>query len=327
MRTRRQFLAALGAGVTLTGPLPALAQPAGMRRVGILVPAPRAGYEDRLEALRGGLRDLGYVEGRNVTYEYRSSEGRYELFPTLVAELVAMKVDVIVTAGTPAALAAKKATATIPIVIGAISDPVATGLVPSLARPGGNITGLMFFVAELCAKRLELLKQVLPRIKRVATLMHPDNASMAPVQLEMAQAGTVLGIEVMRVDARAPGEFEDAFSAMVARRADAVVIVEDALFNVNAGRLGALATAKRLPSIGLDSVAFGGGLLSYGVSQVDMFRRAATYIDKIFKGARPADLPIERSSTFDLIVNLRTARQLGIAVAPEIRLRANQVIE
>ena len=327
MRTRRQFLAVLGAGVTLTAPLPTLAQPAGMRRVGILVPAPRAGYEDRLEALRGGLRDLGDVEGRHVTYEYRSSEGRYELFPTLVAELVATKVDVIVTGGTPAALAAKKATSTIPIVIGAISDPVATGLVPSLARPGGNITGLMFFVAELCAKRLEFLKQVLPRIKRVAALMHPDNASMAPVQLEMAQAGGALGVEVVRFDARAPGEFEDVFSAMVARRADAVVIVEDALFNVNAGRLGALATAKRLPSIGLDSVALGGGLLSYGVSQVDMFRRAAIYIDKIFKGARPADLPIERSSTFDLIVNLRTARQLGIAVAPEIRLRASQVIE
>ena len=327
MRTRRQVLATLGAGVTLTGPLPAFAQPAGLRRVGVLVPAPRAGYEDRLQALRGGLRDLGYVEGRNVAYEYRSSEGRYELFPALVAELVTMKVDVIVTGGTPASLAAKKATATIPIVIGAISDPVATGLVPSLARPGGNITGLMFFVAELCAKRLELLKQVLPRVKRVAALMHPDNASMAPVELEMGQAGATLGIEVMRFDARASSEFEDVLSAMVARRADGVVIVEDALFNVNAGRLGALATAKRLPSIGLDSVALGGGLLSYGVNQIDMFRRAATYIDKIFKGARPADLPIERSSTFDLIVNLRAARQLGIAVAPEIRLRASQVIE
>ena len=327
MRTRRQVLATLGAGVTLTGPLPAFAQPAGLRRVGVLGPAPRAGYEDRLQALRGGLRDLGYVEGRNVAYEYRSSEGRYELFPTLVAELVTMKVDVIVTGGTPASLAAKKATATIPIVIGAISDPVATGLVPSLARPGGNITGLMFFVAELCAKRLELLKQVLPRVKRVAALMHPDNPSMAPVELEMGQAGATLGIEVMRFDARASSEFEDVLSAMVARRADGVVIVEDALFNVNAGRLGALATAKRLPSIGLDSVALGGGLLSYGVNQIDMFRRAATYIDKIFKGARPADLPIERSSTFDLIVNLRAARQLGIAVAPEIRLRASQVIE
>lgn len=327
MRTRRQFLTALGAGVTLTAPRPALAQPAAMRRVGVLVPAPRVGYEGRLEALRAGLRDLGHVEGRNIAYEYRFSEGRYELLPALATELVAMKVDVIVTGGTPAALAVKKATTTIPIVIGAISDPVATGLVPSLARPAGNITGLMFFVAELCAKRLEILKQVVPRIKRVAAFMHPDNASMAPVQLEMAQAGSILGVEVMRFDARAPGEFEETFSAMVARRADAVVIVEDALFNVSAARLGALATAKRLPSIGLDLVALGGGLLAYGVSQVEMFRRAATYIDKIFKGARPADLPIERSSTFDLIVNLKTARQLGVTVAPEIRLRASQVIE
>ncbi|HTK93580.1 MAG TPA: ABC transporter substrate-binding protein [Verrucomicrobiae bacterium] len=325
MTTRRELLAVAGMGTLLALPVPGLAQP--LRRVGVLVPAPRAGYEQRLAALRGGLRDLGYVEGKSVAYEYRESEGRYELLPSLAAELVNRKVHVIVTAGTPAALAAKKATTTIPIVIGSISDPVATGVVPSLARPAGNITGLMFSVAELCAKRLELIKQAIPRMKRAAMLMNPDNASMEPAQREMAQAGKTLGVEVMRFDVRAEAELEDVLQAMVARRADAVVMVEDAFLNVNAGRLGALATAKHLPSIGLDAVAQGGGLLAYGVNQLDMFQRAATYIDKIFKGARPADLPIQRSSTFDLILNLKTARQLGVPVPPELRLRANQVLE
>ena len=325
MTTRRELLAVAGMGTLLAVPLPALAQPP--RRVGVLVPAPRAGYEQRLTALRTGLSDLGHVEGKSVAYEYRESEGRYERLPSLAAELVNRKVNVMVTAGTPAALAAKQATSTIPIVIASISDPVATGLVPSLARPGGNITGLMFFVAELCAKRLELIKQAIPRMKRAAMLMNPDNASMEPVQREMAQAGKTLGVEVMRFDARAEAEFEDVFQAMATKRMDAVVMVEDAYLNVNAGRLGALATAKRLPSIGLDAVAQGGGLLAYGANQLDMFRRAATYIDKIFKGARPADLPIERSSTFEFILNLKTARQLGVPVTPELRLRANQVLE
>jgi ABC-type uncharacterized transport system substrate-binding protein len=327
MRTRRQFLLALGAGVAVAAPLPGLAQPAGVRRVGVLVPATREGYERRLEALRAGLRDLGYVEGKTIRYEYRSAEGRYERLPALAAELVALKVDVIVTGGTPGALAAKNATATIPIVLGAISDPVVTGIVPSLARPGANITGLMFLVAELNAKRLEFLKQVLPRMKRAAILMNPDNPAMEPVQQEMTQAGNTLGVEVVRFDVRTPDEVEGAFAAMVAKRADAVAIVEDAFLNVSAARLGAVATTKRLPSIGIDAVAEGGGLLAYGVNQLDMFRRAATYIDKIFKGAKPADLPIERSSTFELVVNLTTAKQLGITLAPELRLRADRVIE
>lgn len=325
MRTRRETLAVLGMGALLGLPLPARAAPT--RRLGVLVPGPRAGYESRLAALRTGLRELGYVEGESVAYEYRASEGRYERLDALAAELVGLKVDVIVTSGTPAALAVKRATTTIPIVVGAISDPVATGVVPSLARPAGNVTGLMFFVAELCAKRLELLKQTLPRLRRAAVLMNPDNASMEPVQREMAVAGKTLGVEVTRFDVRTEAEFEDTFQAMAARRMDAVMVVEDAFLNVYARRLGALATAKRLPSIGFDAVAQGGGLLAYGVDQVEMFRRAATYVDKIFKGARPADLPIERSSTFDLILNVRTARQLGIPVTPELRLRANQVIE
>ena len=325
--SRRQFLAALGAGAALTAPGSAFAQPAGRRRIGFLLPATRDGFESRVEALRARLRELGYVEGQSIAYDYRAADGKYERLPALAAELIRLKVDVLVTAGTPGALALKGATTTIPIVIATIADPIVTGIVPSLARPGGNITGLMFVVAELNAKRLELLQQALPRLKRVAVLMNPDNASMAPVQREMAQAGGKLGIELVRFDVRSPDDFEGAFAGVTAKRVDAVVIVEDAMMNVNASRLGALATAKRLPSIGLDEVADGGGLLAYGVNQQEMFRRAATYVDKILKGAKPADLPIERSSTFTLVLNLKTAAQLGIAVPREIRLRADRVIE
>jgi putative ABC transport system substrate-binding protein len=182
-------------------------------------------------------------------------------------------------------------------------------------------------VAELNAKRLELLKQALPRLKRIAVLMNPDNAAMTPVRREMAQAEATLGIEIVRFDVRSPDEFERTFAGMAAKRADAVVIVEDSMLNVNAARLGALATAKRMPSIGLDEVADGGGLMAYGVNQQEMFRRAAGYVDKILKGTKPADLPIERSSTFALVLNLKTARQLGLAVPREIRLRADRVIE
>jgi putative ABC transport system substrate-binding protein len=327
MTTRREFLAALGAGAALTAPGAGVAQAAGLRRIGFLLPATREGFESRVEALRAGLRELGHVEGKSIAYEYRAADGKYERLPPLAAELIGLKVDVLVTAGTPAALALKGATTTIPIVIATIADPIVTGIVPSLARPGGNITGLMFVVAELNAKRLEFLRQALPRLKRVAVLMNPDNASMAPVLREMAQAGAKLGVELVRFDVRAPDDFEAAFAGVTAKRGDAVVIVEDAMLNVNAARLGALATAKRLPSIGLDEVADGGGLLAYGVNQQEMFRRAAAYVDKILKGAKPADLPIERSSTFTLVVNLKTARQLALAVPPEIRLRADRVIE
>ncbi|HEY5725289.1 MAG TPA: ABC transporter substrate-binding protein [Methylomirabilota bacterium] len=318
---------ALGAGAALTGPGWALAQPAGRRSIGFLLPATRDGFESRVEALRTGLRELGYVEGKSVAYEYRAADGKYERLPALAAELIGLKVDVLVTAGTPGALALKGATATIPIVIATIADPTVTGIVPSLARPGGNITGLMFVVAELNAKRLEFLKQALTRLKRVAVLMNPDNKAMPPIQREMAQAGAKLGIEVVRFDVRGPDEFEGAFAGIAAKRADAVVIVEDSMLNVNAARLGALATAKRLPAIGVDEVAEGGGLLAYGVDQREMFRRAAAYVDKILKGAKPADLPIERSSTFTLVLNLKTARQLGLTIPADIRLRADRVIE
>lgn len=326
---RRAFLHLGGgaAGAIALGARSAMAKSGSPRRVGVLNPADFKGWEKRLDALRAGLRELGYVEGTTFVYEHRVADHRYDRLPALAAELVALPVDVIVTGGTPGAQAAKRATTAIPIVIATISDPVATGLVPNLARPGGNITGLMFFVAELNAKRLEILKQAIPRLKTAALLMHADNASMAPVQREVEQAARVLGVDVMRVDVRSASEFEGAFASMVSRRAEAVVIVEDSLLNVHAAQLGALASARRLPSIGLAEVATGGGLLAYGVDQVDMFRRAAGYIDRIFKGAKAGDLPIERSSTFEMVLNKRTAKQLGLQVPSNFRLRADRVIE
>ena len=324
----RRTLLILGAAA-LAAPHALLAQASSKTvRIGFLVPTTRKGYAPRIEGLKAGLRDLGYIEGKNLTMEYRSAEDdRYERFPELAAQLVALKVDVLVTGGTPATLALKRATSTIPIIIGSASDPVATGIVPSLARPGGNITGSSFFVAELGVKRLEMLRQALPRLKRVAVLMNGGNVSMVPVEREMLPAAKQLGIEMQRYNVRAPGDFDSAFAAMTAQGAEALVIVEDAMLNVNAKRLGAAATAKRLVSIGAPDVASGGGAFSYGVDQVEMFRRAAHFIDKILKGAKPADLPIERVTKFELTINMKAVKALGIALPQPVLIRADRVIE
>jgi putative ABC transport system substrate-binding protein len=311
----------------------ALAAPSAVRAqrktavIGFLVPTTRQGYATRIDGLIAGLRDLGYVEGKNLKVEYRAADDRYSQLPALAAHLVELKVDVLVTGGTPSALALKRATATIPIVIGSASDPVATGLVPSLARPTGNITGLMFFVQELGVKRLEMLRQALPELKHVAVLMNADNSSMIPVEREMLPAAKQLGLEMQRYNVRTPEDFEGAFAAMAAKGAEALVIIEDAMLNVNAERLGAAATAKRLVSIGAPEVALGGGTFAYGVDQVAMFRRSAYFIDKILKGAKPAELPIERSSKFDLTVNLKSAKALGLKLPQTLLLRADRVIE
>jgi putative ABC transport system substrate-binding protein len=254
-------------------------------------------------------------------------DDRYDRLPDLAAQLVALKVDVLITGGTPATLALKRATSSIPIVIGAASDPVATGIVTNLARPGGNITGTTFFVAELGVKRLQLVREALPQLKRVAVLMNADNVSMVPVEREMAPAAKGLGLEMQRYDVRSPSDFDAAFAAMAAKGAEALVVVEDAMLNVNSRRLGAAATARRLVSIGAPDVAIGGGAFAYGVNQVDMFRRAAYYIDKIVRGAKPADLPIERVTKFEMTVNMKAIKALGIALPQHLLIRADQVIE
>ena len=297
-------------------------------RIGFLVPTTRKGYAPRIEGFKAGLRELGYVEGKNLTIEYRSVEDdRYERLPELAAQLVAQKPDALVTGGTPATLALKRATATIPIVMGSISDPVATGVVPSLARPGGNITGCSFFVAELGVKRLEMLKQALPRLTRVAVLMNAENVSMVPVEREMQPAAKQLGIVMQRHNVRSPADFESSFAAMKEQGAEALVIVEDAMLNVNSRQLGAAATARQLVSIGAPEVARGGGTFAYGVDQVAMFHRAAYFIDKILNGTKPADLPVERVAKFELTVNRKTLKALGIALPQTVLIRADRVIE
>jgi putative tryptophan/tyrosine transport system substrate-binding protein len=327
IRARRKLI--IAGAVALASPRALLAQaPAKTTRIGFLVPISRKGYGPRIEAFKAGLRDLGYVEGKNLVIEYRSVEDdRYERLPEFAAELVAQKVDALVTGGTPATLALKRATSTIPIVIGSASDPVATGIVPSLARPGGNITGMSFFVAELGVKRLEMIREAVPRVKRVAVLMNAGNVSMVPVEREMLPAANQLGLEMQRHNVRSPADFDSAFGAMAAQGAEALVIVEDAVLNANARRLGASATERRLVSIGAPDVARGGGAFAYGVDQIAMFRRAAYFVDKIIRGAKPADLPVERVTKFELTLNMKTIKALGIALPQAVLVRADRVIE
>jgi putative ABC transport system substrate-binding protein len=324
---RRRLLIAAGASV-LAAPLASFAQQKGkIWRVGFLGPSAAAGSTQRIEALKAGFRDLGYIEGKNIAIEFRWAEGKYELLPRFAAELVALKVDVIVTHGTPGTLAAKQATTTIPIVIATISDPVATGVVSSLRQPGGNVTGVTFFTQELQEKRLEMIREVLPGAKRVAILTNADNASMRPMIPALEAAGKALKLEVRRYDVRGPGEFEKAFSAMVAARAEAVVPVEDAMLIANDQGIADQAAKRRLPLFAWKEVTEKGGFLAYGVDFPDMFRRSASYVDRILKGSKPGDLPVERSTKFELVINMKTTKALGIKLPQSILVRADKVIE
>jgi ABC-type uncharacterized transport system substrate-binding protein len=325
--TRRTFLCGLTLG-TLSVALAAGAQEAGkVYRIGFLGPSSASTHANRVEALRAGLRELGYVEGKNILVEYRWAEGKYDRLPDLAAELVHLKVDVLVTFGTPGTLAAKQTTTTIPIVMAGSGDAVATGLVFSLARPGGNITGSTLFIPELMAKRLELLKEAMPRMGRVAVLINPDNSANVPVLKAMEVTARSLKVELQKFEARGRNEFESAFSAMAKSGVGALVVNDDALFNANARAIADLATKKRLPLAGTGEIAEAGGSIGYGVSFPDEFRRAAVYVDKILKGAKPADLPIEQPTKFELVINLKTAKTLGLTIPQSVLLRADQVIE
>jgi putative ABC transport system substrate-binding protein len=273
------------------------------------------------------MRELGYVEGKNLVIEWRFADGEYERLPGLAAQLVQLNVDALVTHGTPGSLAAKRATTAIPIVIAAIGDPIAAGIVTSLARSGGNITGSAFFNPELMAKRLELLKEAAPRIAQVAVLMHPSNSLSRPIFESAEIAANSLKLRVHRFDARGPNEFDSAFSTMVKRRVDAVEIFDDAIFGSNAGAIAHLAIINRLPSAGSKEFGNAGGLIGYGPNIPEMYRRAAYFIDKIFKGAKPADLPIEQPTKFELVINRKTANALGITIPQSILVRADRVIE
>jgi putative ABC transport system substrate-binding protein len=321
---RRAFLA--GAVALLAAPLAAESQPAGkVYRIGILVPGSTS---PQIHAFREGLRDLGYVEGQNLAIEYRSAEDRLERLAGLAAELVTLKVDIIYANVTPAAQAAKNATQAIPIVFGASSDPVDYGLVASLARPGGNITGLSNTGADLSGKRLELLKEGVPGISRIAVLWNSANPIMARQLRETEVAAQVLGAQLQVVDVRGPDDFARAFRAVAMGRPGALVVLADFLTMNHRGRIAEFATKNRLPAISeFREFAAAGCLMAYGPSAPDLGRRAAVLVDKILKGAQPGDLPIEQPTKFELVINLKTAKALGLTIPPSLLLRADQIIE
>jgi putative ABC transport system substrate-binding protein len=328
--TRREFIGTLAGGL-LTAPFAAEAQQAAkIARIGYLAGNLAASPHLR-EAFLQGLRDLGYVEGRNVVIEYRDAEGKYERFPALATELVALKVDVIVVTSTPSAVVVKQATRTIPIVFTWAADPVGSGLVTSLARPGGNITGLSFLAPDLIGKRLELLKRALPGVSRVAALWHPGDyveRMEKDMLTEADRAARALRLRLQVVEARGPEDFDRAFSDMARARADAVTVQGTNIFFIERRRLVDLAAKKRLPAMyQTREFVEAGGLMSYGPNVADLHRRAATYVDKILKGAKPADLPVEQPTKFELVINLKTAKALGLTIPPSVLQRADEVIQ
>ena len=330
MNHRRKFIAALGAGAAML-PLRTFAQqPGKVWRVGIL----SVRHVDFLESdnyygpFRQGMREFGYVDGKNLVIEWRSAEGKYERLPDLAADLVRMKVDVIVTNGTTAVRAAQKATTTIPIVFGSAGDPVRAGLIKSLARPGGNITGLTNMSGDLGPKHIEMLHSIVPKLTRVAVLLNPGNAGQAPVLKAVQTAAQKAGVRILPVEARNPQEIESAFSTMTRENANAVLVINDAVFTQQLRQIAELAIKNRLPAIGVQGqFAEVGGLMSYGPSSEDQYRRAATIVDKIFRGARPGDLPVEQPTKFALIVNGKTAKALGLTIPQSLLISADKVIE
>ena len=325
---RREFITLLG-GAAAAWPLAARAQRAGnVWRIGMLDTTSAALNAANVDAFREGLRQLGYIEGQNIVIEYRSADGRIERFPELAAEIVSRKVDVIVTRGTPAALAAKHATATISIIMAASGEPVGAGIVASLARPGGNVTGLSAFVTELTAKRIELLREVRPQIARIALLDNMSNLSVPAQWEELKRATRSLGIESQLLDVRRPEDLGRAFDAASSQRVDALAVGNDSVVIANRRRVAQLEVMHRLPAIYASrEFVDAGGLFSYSVHYPDLYRRAATYVDKIFKGAKPAELPVEQPTKFELVINLTTAKALGLTVPPSLLARADEVIE
>jgi putative ABC transport system substrate-binding protein len=326
MTNRRRLLIALGMGM-FAGAMPCFAQQARVWHVGFLGQSSAIGSSERIKAFRAGLRELGYLEGKNIVIEYRWADDRYEQLPALAGELARLKPDIIVTHGAAGVRAAKNATAAIPIVMANVGDPVTVGLVASLARPGGNVTGSSFFNLELYGKQIELLKEVFPRAKRFAFLVNQDNPSSGPAYAAAEGAAKLLKVELQRFATRGPDEFDSALSAMVNTRIDAVVVQNDAVLTTHAKTIAELAVKRRLPVASGRELAEAGGMVGYGQNISEMFRRAAYFVDRILKGAKPADLPVERPTRFELVVNMKTAKALGIKIPQSILLRADRVIE
>jgi len=328
---RRAFLSTV-AGSLLAAPVNALtAQPREkVPRVGYLTAGSRSdqGRQRRFEAFRQGLRELGYVEGQNIAIESRWAEGKDDQYPVLAADLVRLKVDVIVAVGGAATKAAQQATTTIPIVMSLVNDPLGSGLVPSLARPGGNVTGISLMSPELVGKQLGVLKEMVPKVSRVALLRNPANPASGPQLREAEAAARTLGVRLQTLEARNPQEIDSAFAAMTRERAGALVVLTDSIFTNQRRQIAELAAERRLPAVyGNTEHAEAGGLVAYGANFLDLERRAATYVDKILKGAKPADLPVEQSTKFELVINLKTAKTLGLSIPASLLSRADEVIQ
>ncbi len=327
MNNRRKLVIALGAGA-LAASFGAFAQQQGkIWRIGFLGAGFASGYASRIASLRAGLGELGYVEGKNLSIEFRWAEGRNDRLPDLAADLVRLNVDVIVTHATNPPAALKQATKTIPIIIAAGGDPIASGLVASLARPRGNVTGSTNFVRELGAKRIEIIKEVFPRITRIAVLVTSGNRDVVPNSELMENAAKSLKVELQQFFVEGPNDYQSAFSAMAKQKVDGIVINEDPLAISNAKGIAELASKHQLPIVGFTEIAEGGGLISYGVNTQEQWRRTGIFVDKILKGANPRDLPMEQATKFELILNLKTAKALGIKIPNSILLRADRVIE
>ncbi len=324
---RKIIICLLTTALLSTAPFVEAQQAKKVFRIGFLASSSGERLKGRMAAFQQGLQELGYVDGKNFAIEHRSAAGQFKKLPDLAAELVRLKVDIFVAEGAPAAHAAKNATSVIPIVIGNAADPVGTGLVASLARPGGNITGLSDFNLAVITKRLELIKEVAPSASRIAILLNPGNPTN-PLQLKEIQAAApALAVKLSPLEANGPEEIERAFITIRKERAGALIVFGDPMFGTHRRRITALAVKNRLPAIygGSDNIDVG-GLMSYGTSFQELYRRAAVYVDKILRGAKPADLPIEQPTKFELVINLNAAKQIGLTIPPNVLARADRVI-
>jgi putative ABC transport system substrate-binding protein len=322
---RRTFIGALASSL-LAAPLAAKAQPAGkVWRIGLV--SVDEGEADGHAAFRQGLRDLGYSEGKNLVIESRAAEGHYDRLPAVTEELLRLKVDVLVTNSTPGARAAKQATTTVPVVVAILGDAVAAGIVPSLARPGGNITGSQFHFTAIMAKRIELLREAKPGASRIAVMFNPANQGFGPGLKAMEATARVLNVEVQQIAIRGSHDLDAALTALVQRRSDAFIVGDDPMLRTHGRAIAELAAKRHLPSAGDREYAAGGGLLAYAVNRPEMWRRAAGLVDKILKGANPANLPFEQADRIDLVINLKTARALGLTIPQSLLQRADRVID
>ena len=329
MIDRRTFVVFV-AGNLMAVPGRAVAQPAAkVTRVGFLFPGTARSryFAQRADAFRFGMRDLGYEEGRNLMIEFRWADDDYDRLPALAAELVALKVDVIVTGGGPATRAAIQATRTIPIVFATVGDAVATGVVADLARPGGNATGTTFFSPELTAKRLELLREAIPSLKQAALLVNSGNSGAKPVQQAVEATAKAMKIGLRTYDARKAGEIEGAMAAMARDRVDALVLFEDGMLVRSSPIIADAALRQRIPAAAGQDFVEAGGMLGYGIRLSDRYREAAIFVDKIWKGAKPGDLPVLRPTKFELVINMKTAKALGVTIPQPMFLRADDVIQ